>query len=309
MRTHAWLLCLPLAGLLALFGDDYHLRFVAEILITGTAVMSLDILVGQGRLVSLGHAALFGGAAYVSALLAIHAGAGLVPVLLAGIATGMLLALVMGLVATRSVDLFFLILTLVVGQMVYELAFHWRTVTGGADGLRGIPALVLHLGGEAWKPTGARFLFLLAAGLALVAYLLARSFLAAPIGRALVASREQPVRLAALGYEVRRLRLLAMLFAGGIAGAAGALYPFVNLYVGPNLVHWSMSATMIVMLVLGGVGTLHGAFVGTGLYLLVQTYLSSFTDRWQLLIGILFVLIVIFLPDGIVRPGWWRRQA
>ena len=132
-----------LGGALALFGDDYVLRFAAEILLVGTVVMSLNVLVGFAGLVSLGHAALFGTAAYCAAVVAQHWGGELLLVLPVGVACGLALAAVMALMTHRSTGLFFLVLTLVVGQMTWEVVFRWRDVTGGADGLRGFPALTL----------------------------------------------------------------------------------------------------------------------------------------------------------------------
>jgi len=294
---------------IALLGGAFHLRFLTEILLLGTAVMGLDLLVGFAGLVSLGHAALFGAAAYAAAVAALQLGGGLFVVLGAGIATALALSAVMGAAIMRSSHLFLLILTLLLGQIVWEVAFHWREVTGGADGLRGLPPLTL----GPWRLDGPRALFLLAGGLALAAYGAARSFTEAPIGRALVGAREQPLRMSALGYSIPRIRLYAMLAAGGLAGAAGSLYPFLNLYVGPQSVHWSLSATMIIMLVIGGTGSLWGAFLGSAIYLTLQTYISSYTDRWQLFVGLIFVLIVLLLPRGLAgavgRLRWPGQRA
>ncbi|UFN48304.1 branched-chain amino acid ABC transporter permease [Roseomonas sp. OT10] len=279
----------------ALLADGYQLRFLAEILILGTAVLSLDLLVGFGGLVSLGHAAVFGTAAYAAALTALALGGELPVVLAAGILTGIAMGGAMGLVIARTSSLFLLILTLLLGQIAWEVAFHWRAVAGGADGLRGLPALSL----GPWGLGDARALYLLSGGLALAGWGVARSFVVAPVGRALVGAREQPVRMAALGYDLPRLRLLAMLAAGGIAGAAGALHPFVNLYIGPQSLHWTLSATLIVMLVIGGVGSLWGAYLGCAVYLTIQTHLSSYTERWQLVVGLVFVATVLLLPEGL----------
>ncbi|WP_159993191.1 branched-chain amino acid ABC transporter permease [Roseomonas sp. 18066] len=293
-------LALPLGGLLAIamvavLAGDFQLRFLAEILIIGTAVMSLDLLIGFGGLISLGHAALFGSAAYAAAIAAQHWGASLPVMLGIGIAMGTAVAAVMGLVILRAGNLFLLILALLFGQIVWEIAFHWRDVTGGADGLRGLPTLSL----GPWALGDARSLFVLAGLLALGCLGLARSFVASPLGRALIGTREQPIRMQALGYNLFSLRFRALLVSGAMAGAAGALYPFVNLYVGPQSVHWTLSATMIIMLVIGGVGSLWGSFLGTAAYLALQTYVGAWTDRWQLCVGLLFVLTVLVMPQGL----------
>ncbi|MBR0680449.1 branched-chain amino acid ABC transporter permease [Roseomonas eburnea] len=297
MKRNIAMVALPAAAAAAaaLLADDFVLRFLAEILLFGIAVMSLDILIGFGGLMSLGHAALFGGAAYAAAIAARQWGGDVALVLGSGIATGMVLAALMGVVVLRSGHLFLLILTLLMGQMVWEVAFHWREVTGGADGLRGLPALSL----GPWTLSTARALFLLAALLAAVAFVVGRSFVAAPIGRALVGTREEPIRMAALGYSLFAVRFRALVLAGALAGAAGALFPFVNLYVGPQSVHWTQSAAMVIMLVIGGIGSLWGAFIGSAVYLGIQTYLSAYTDRWQLCVGLVFVLTVLLLPNGI----------
>jgi branched-chain amino acid transport system permease protein len=293
-----------LAAILALGGvlaDDFLLRFLAEILIFSIAVMALDIMVGLGGLVSLGHAAIFGGAAYVAAVVAQSLGADLLVVLCSGIAAGAALAALMGLVVVRTVNVFFLILTLICGQLVWELVFHARDVTGGADGLRGLPTLRIDAGMAAWPVDSARALYATVSVVAIGAFAIVRSFVASPIGRALVGSREQPLRMIALGYSISRIRFSALLVSGGIAGAAGSLYPFVNQYIGPNVVHWSTAAMMLIMLVIGGVGSLWGAFVGAAIYLGIQNYLSSYTDRWQLIVGLIFVLTVLMMPNGIAN--------
>ncbi len=293
-----------LTAAIAFAADDFLLRFLAEILLLGVAVMSLDLLIGLGGLISLGHAALFGGAAYAVAIVARQAGGDLLLMLGTGITAGTALAALMGVVVLRSGHLFLLILTLLTGQMVWEVAFHWREVTGGADGLRGLPALSL----VGWNLADARALFLIAALLAVAAFSIARSFAASPAGRALVGTREQPVRMSALGYSLFAVRFRAMLVAGAMAGAAGALLPFVNLYIGPQAVHWTQSAALVIMLVIGGIGSLWGGFIGAAVYLGIQTYLSAWTDRWQLCVGLVFVLTVLLLPNGIASGLRMIRQ-
>lgn len=297
-------MALALVALLAFGGlaDPYQLRLATEILLIGTAVMSLNLVTGQGGLVSLCHGALFGGAAYTAALLAQQIGAYLPATLATGVATGGLLALLVALVSLRSNGLFFLVITLVAGQLLWEVVFHWRAVTGGADGLRGFASA------SASRPwwTQPVWLYALSAAWACTGFLLLRRYLRQPAGIALQALRDQPLRMQALGYNAGRLRVQAFVASGMIAGGAGALYPFINLYVSPESVHWSFSASLLIMGVIGGIRTLHGAYAGAAIYLLIQTYLSSYTDRWQLLIGLLFVVTVLFMPDGVAQ-GLKRR--
>jgi len=306
-RRQALGLLLAIFGLM-IFGvlaDPYQLRLATEILLIGTAVMSLNLVTGQGGLVSLCHGALFGGAAYAAALLAQHIGASLPLVLLAGVVTGTVLACLVALCSIRLFGLFFLVATLVAGQLLWEIAFHWREVTGGADGLRGFTAT----GADRPVWTEPLWLYACAAVWACVSFMLLRRFLRQPAGIALQALRDQPLRMLALGYSARRLRIQAFAASGAVAGGAGALYPFINLYISPDSVHWSFSASLLIMGVIGGVKTLHGAFAGAAIYLLIQTYLSSYTDRWQLLIGLLFVMTVLFMPDGVAQGIRKRRPA
>lgn len=301
VRRVVMMAILALLWLAPFTGDGFMLRFGAEILLVGTAVMSLNLLIGGGGLVSLGHGAVFGAAAYAAAITANSFGAQLPVMLGVGMGTGLLLAGAMAVLTLRSAGLFFLVLTLVAGQMVWELAFRWRDLTGGADGMRGFPKLAL----GSLPLVSPLSLYLLAGAIALLGWLAARSFLRAPIGDALQGLRDQPLRLEALGYRTGRVRVAAFLVAGAIAGTAGAIYPFVNQYVGPNVVHWSMSATLIIMAVIGGVGSLYGGFLGALVYLFVQTEVSSYTDRWQLVIGLIFVATVLLMPHGIAH--WARR--
>ena len=304
--TRIWqgLALVALCAAAPLSGEGFVLRFAAEILLVGAAVMSLNLLIGVGGLVSLGHGAVFGAAAYCAAVAAQAWGANVIMVIAIGMLAGMLVSAAMALLTLRSSGLFFLVLTLVGGQMVWEVVFRWRDVTGGADGLRGFPALSL----GAMPLASPLALYGVALLLALIGWAALRSFARAPLGQALQGMRDQPLRMRALGFSQGRLRLQAFLMSGAVAGAAGAIFPFVNQYVGPNTVHWSMSATLVIMAVLGGIGTWFGGFAGAALYLLAQTQLSSYTDRWQLMIGLLFVATVIFLPHGIVPALRRKRQ-
>ncbi|MGH7077476.1 MAG: branched-chain amino acid ABC transporter permease [Acetobacteraceae bacterium] len=295
-----WGALVVIATIPLLAASDYQLRFFAQILTIGIAVLGLDLLVGFGGLISLGHAAFFAAAGYAAAFVSRYLGADLVLVLVVGIATGSFLAMLFGIAVAQTVNLFFLILTLILGQMVWEVVFHWRDVTGGADGLRGLPPLALHIGLGTAPLASGRALYLVAVVVAALAVIAARSFVDAPLGRALLGLRERPLRMSALGYSIPRLRMQGLIASGALAGAGGGLYPFINQYIGPDSAHWTMSASMVIMLIIGGVGSLYGAFVGAAIYLTIQTYLSSYTDRWQLLVGLVFVLTVLFMPKGVV---------
>ena len=309
VRAVPWVIAVLLAllplAVMPLASGAFVLRFAAEILLIGTAVMSLNVLIGFAGLVSLGHAAVFGVAAYCVAVAAQQWGADLIWVLPLGMLAGAALAALTACVTARSVGLFFLVLTLMIGQMTWEVVFRWREVTGGADGLRGFSGLSV-LGLPLSSPWALYGVALAVAG---AGWAMLRHLLGSPLGVSIQGMRDQPLRMRALGFSLTRLRLQAFAATGTVAGAAGALYPFVNQYVGPNTVHWSMSATFVIMAVLGGIHTLAGAFVGAAVYLVAQNQISSYTDRWQLLIGLLFVAIVLFVPNGLLSAVRKRRPA
>lgn len=312
LRWTAPLLSATTAALLLALGllaDAWTLRLATEILLMGTAVMSLNLVMGQAGLLSLGHGALFGGAGYASALLALHVGANPVLILACGVASGALLALAMGLISLRTSGLYFLLVTLIAGQLLWELVFHGYAVTGGADGLRGFAADAAANGWARVRP-----LYALAAVWAGLCLLALRWLMRQPLGLALQAMRDEPLRLRALGYSLARLRLTALTLSGAVAGGAGGLYPFVNRYISPESVHWSFSAALMIMGVIGGVRTLAGAFIGAAVYLLSQTLLSSWTARWQLAVGLIFVAVVLFMPQGVAGahlrwPGHGRAST
>lgn len=292
---------------LGLLADTWILRLATEILLVGCAVMSLNLVMGQGGLLSLGHGAIFGGAGYASALLALHVGANPVFILACGAACGMLLALTLGLASLRSSGLYFLLITLIAGQLLWEVVFHWYGVTGGADGLRGFAS---DAAAHGWA--GVRPLYGLAAAWAGLCLLALRALMRQPLGLAIQAMRDEPLRLRALGYGLVRVRLAVLALSGTVAGGAGALYPFINRYISPETVHWSFSAMLMIMGVIGGVRTFAGAFIGATIYLLSQTVLSSWTERWQLAVGLIFVVVVLFMPEGLAgsRLPWpWRKRA
>ncbi|MCX5591260.1 branched-chain amino acid ABC transporter permease [Alcaligenes endophyticus] len=280
-----------------ILGDGFLWRFLAEAMLIACAVMCVNVLIGHGGLVTLAQGAVFGSAAYVAAWSSQFLGANLFVMLLLGMLSGALLAALISLLSLRSSGLFFMILTLVCGQLVWEVVFRWRDVSGGADGLRGFPKL--SVGG--WEINHAAHLFVLASLLAIGAWYCLRSYLHSPAGLALTGLRDQPLRMQALGYQLWRIRLHAALLTGVVCGAAGSLYPFINQYISPTQVHWSFSATLIIMGVIGGIRSLQGAFLGALIYLFIQTYISSYTERWQLVIGLIFVATVLFMPHGLIR--------
>jgi branched-chain amino acid transport system permease protein len=299
-RVAALLAAVGLASL-PLWAPRFLLTVAAEVLIFGIAATSLNLLLGYTGLISMGHAAYFATGGYVAGLLAKHATSLFWLTVPAGMAAAAALALVVGVFALRTAAVTFLMITLAVGQMLYALAIKWRTVTGGSDGLLGIP-----------KPTGlgvamdAPRMYLVA----LLCYLLVlwflRRVLDAPFGRTLVGIRENEGRLRALGCNVQAYKLAAFVLAGGLAGLAGALFGQFNGFISPSEIHWHRSGQLMIMIIIGGVHSLLGPVLGAFVVVAIQDLVSSLlTQRWMTVMGLVFIGFVLVARGGLV--GLWHR--
>lgn len=285
---------------------EYGLGLLTEMFIFGIFAMSLDLLIGYGGLVSLGHAAFFGVGGYAVGLLARHLELTAWPGMVAGILAGALLAVVFAPVVLRASGAYFLMLTLALGQLLYGLVWLWRPITGGDDGLPGIPRPELPLlGGILWDNVAFYYFTLLWAGLAA----LSMSWLtASPFGLTLRGIRENELRLESLGYHTWLYKYAIYVIAATYAALAGTLYAYYAGYVSPHNLGWALSGEAMVMVILGGAGTLWGPALGAALVLVLKYVVSSFTERWLAILGLTFVLTVLFAPQGLaglVRPLRW----
>ncbi len=293
---------IAILALLPLWGPRYLISIAAEVFIFGIAGLSLNLLLGYTGLVSLGHAAFFAMGGYAAGLIARGLSASFWLTMPVGILAAGALALLVGIFALRTTAVTFLMITLAVGQMLYALAIKWRQVTGGSDGLVGIP-----------RPTGfgvemnATRMYWLALALCLAVFWLLRRILAAPFGRTLVGIRENEGRLRALGCNIRAYKLASFVLAGGLAGLAGVLFAHFNGFVSPSEVHWQRSGQLLIMIIIGGVDSLIGPLLGAFVVVLIQDLVSSYTMRWMTIMGLLFVGFVLVARGGLV--GLWRGLA
>ena len=288
------------------FLPSYYLGLATKMLIFALFAMSLDLLLGYTGLASLGHAAFFGVAAYTTGLLALKAGAGLWLALPAGLLAAGVTGAFFGLLALRARGSYFLMITLALAQVLWAIAFSWRSMTGGDDGLPNIPRPELPLPWSLADATPFYYFVLLAAGAA--AALLAR-IVRSPFGYALRGIRESESRMLALGYNVWRCKYLAFVLAGLFAGLAGCLYVYYNRFVGPEYLHVVRSAEVLLMVILGGAGTLGGPAIGAGVIVLLENVISAHTQRWLLVLGGVYVAVTLFAPRGLM--GWvqdYRRR-
>jgi branched-chain amino acid transport system permease protein len=299
------LAALLVLALVPIAGSSYLVSVFSEILILAIFAVSLGLLMGFPKLVSLGHAAFFGGGAYAAGIVAVRAEANLLFTLVAALVFSSLLALVIGAFALRNVGIYFLMLTLALAQMVYIAAIQWESLTGGTNGLVGIPYPEL-FGLLDFDRLSFYYLVLLSAG---GTYFLLRAVTRSPFGHILIGIGSNEPRMRAIGYDTRIYKLGAFVLAGALAGLAGALWAHHRGIVAPVDLHWSLSATALIMVIVGGTGTLVGPMLGAALVWFLEFGLSSYTDRSTMITGAVFILFVFFARGGIIglARSVWRR--
>jgi branched-chain amino acid transport system permease protein len=306
-------LFLAAAALLALLPlglPPYAMTLLTEALILGLFAMSLDLMVGYARLISFGHAAAYGFGAYACGNLLLHTSIPLpFAVLMSGILGGVV-AIGVGWVCTQATGVSFSMLTLAYAQLLYAVAFKWTSVTGASDGLAGIPRNPGPFG-VTWWSTKAGFYYLTLACLIGV-FLFCRELVRSPFGAVLRGIRENEAKTIALGYNTRRYKIAIVAISYGFAGLAGALYASFAGFANTELLFWLLSGQVLIMVIVGGTGTLIGPILGAMFFLYAQQKLSTYTDSWALFFGVIFILFVLFLPEGIwglLRSRLGRRAA
>jgi branched-chain amino acid transport system permease protein len=274
----------------------YKTSLVIEMMIFATLAMSIDILAGFAGRVSLGHGAIFGIATYVVLYYVTTAAGSPWVAMLLGVAAATAAAMVFALLAIRTSGVYFLLLTLALGMIVWGMCLRWTSVTGGENGLRGVVA-------PPWLAAQAVFYFFILIVTALMTWLMWR-FAHSPFGLALQGIRESESRMRALGYNVPLHLFIAFTISGFFAGLAGTLYAFFNSFVSPSTVALAQSVEGLLMVIVGGVGTLFGALVGAAVIITLENLVSFYTERWPMVLGLMFIVTMIFAPEGLL--GWGR---
>ncbi|MBN8441962.1 MAG: branched-chain amino acid ABC transporter permease [Thauera sp.] len=299
----AVLACVPLTG------ESFYVEVVSKMLVMAIFAMSLDLLVGFTGLVSLGHAAYFGIAAYAAALLSPkYDAASLWFLFPASVGLAALAALVIGLFVLRTKGIYFIMVTLAFAQMAY-FVFHDTPVGGGSDGIYLNVKPSAAIGG--WEPFDLgnehhQYYFILA--ILVLVYLFLARVLKSPFGRALVGIKSNEHRMQSMGYLTFRYKLGAFTLAGALGGVAGFLYAVMFGFVTPELLSWHESGNVLLMVILGGMGNLVGAAVGAFAFEGMRGVFEGWTEHWQLLMGSVIVAVVLFLPGGLSSlPGRLRR--
>jgi branched-chain amino acid transport system permease protein len=287
-----FILALAPAGL-----PPYAMTLLTEALILGLFAMSLDLMVGYTRLLSFGHAAAYGLGAYTAGNLLLHTDLPMVfAVPLAGIFSGVV-AIGVAWVCTLASGVSFSMLTLAFGQLLYAVAFKWTSVTGASDGLAGIPRNPGPFG-ITFFASKTGFYYIVLACLA-GSFLFCRSLVSSPFGAVLQGIRENEAKTRSLGYDTRRYKIAVVAIAFALGGLSGALYaPFAG-FANTELLFWLLSGQVLIMVIVGGAGTLIGPIIGAAFFMLVSNLLSSWTDSWALFFGLIFIGFVLFAPQGI----------
>ncbi len=317
MVTQKFKILMVLVALLALAiivpnSGSFVVLLTTRALCFAILAMSLDILLGFTGLASLGQAAYFGVGAYLTAVLATKFGFGLGwdfwLVVLLGMLLGAALAAFFGLFAIRATGVYFLMITLALGQCVWGLAYRWNSVTGGDNGINmnGRPAFGLDLTNEI---TFFYLVFAFFVASMAIMYVLVRS----PFGRSLEGIRERELRMQILGYNTWLHKYIAFIIAGAFGGLAGVLWAHTNGHVSPENVVLTTSVDALLMVVLGGAGTLVGAVIGSAIVFGLREYLSTLVPWWQYALGAVYVLTILYLPTGLMgipaRIRQWRGSG
>jgi len=284
-----------LVALPAIFGS-YYLGLATKMIIFGLFAMSLDLLIGYTGLASLGHAAYFGVASYATGLLALRLGWSVWWALPAGVLAAGLTAALFGLLALRARGSYFLMITLALSQVLWGVAFGWRSLTGGDDGLPEVPRPDP---GLPWSFADNTPFYYFTLVIAAISTALLLRVVGSPFGQSLRGIRESETRMLALGYDTWRYKFTAFVLAGLFAGVAGVLYVYYNRFVSPDYIHVARSAEVLLMVILGGAGSLFGPALGAAVIVLLENIVSGYTERWLMVLGVVYVLVTLFAPDGI----------
>jgi branched-chain amino acid transport system permease protein len=284
--------------------SSYQLGLLTKMLIFALFAMSLDLILGYAGLPSLGHAAYFGVGAYTVALLALYVRDNFWLDLGAALLAAALCAALFGLLALRAHGSYLLMITLALAQVVWGVAFGWRWLTGGDDGLPGVPRLAA---GLPWSLAGGLPFYYLVLAVSLLAAGALWVIVRSPFGRALVGIRESERRMEVLGYNTWLHKYVAFVLAGTFAGLAGGLFAYYNGFVSPAYLSIVFSAMALIMVILGGAGTLLGPALGSATIVVLENVVSAGTQRWLLVLGTIYVAVTLFAPSGLM--GLLRRRA
>lgn len=285
---------------LPLFSSEYVKVVAMQIFIFGVFAISYDLLLGYTGIASFGHAMFFGTGAYMTAMLMLKAGFSFWATLPFVMVSCGLIGLLVGLLTLRFATIYFTIITLALGQLFFFLITNALTYryTGGDDGLHGIPMIL----------PGKNQMYYLVLGFLLAMFFIAKRIVGSPFGTALVAIRENESRAKMIGYNVLAYRLVVLVISGVMAGLAGSMNAAVLRSVFAGFMGAGTTIEVLLMTIIGGMGSLIGPVIGAALVTVFQQYVSSYFESWLLLFGVMFVLVVLFLPRGLMNIIYSSRM-
>jgi len=297
---------IPIALAVLLFAGPqflprFYIYILSLVLVTGLLATSLNMVLGFGGVYQFHHAVFYGTGAYAFALMLMKTHLPAWVAYTAAPAAAALLSLVMGLICVRLSKLYFGMLQISLGSLVWAIVYRWYDFTGGDDGLHGIPIP------DAIASTSGAYYFTL--GVSVVCLVLMYRITHSPFGRVFQSIRDNPERSAAVGIDVRRHQLIGLVLAGAFAGVAGALFVTVEQSAFPELLFWTLSLEVLVMCLLGGWFTFWGPMLGAAIMVVLRTFVGIYTEYWTLILGIILMLLIFFLPQGVLGLVGSRAAA
>lgn len=297
---------LALATLPIWVGNPYYINVASQILLFAVFALALNVLVGYGGLVSLGHAGLFAMAGYTGALM-LDAGYGHLMANLGAIVVTLASSAVFAILSLRATGIGFLMITLALGQIVWGIAYRWASLTNGDNGVN----VTTRPSPFGINLASAEPFYFMTLVVFLIAVVTMAAFVRSPFGAALRGTRDQERRMNALGYNVWLIRFLAFVFSGFWSGVAGMLFIYYNQFISPQVSALTTSAEALLMVISGGTATILGPIVGAVIVVIMKNVVSAYIERWNLVLGLIFVAIITFMPEGLVpgsarlwRSGW-----
>ncbi|MFL6797928.1 MAG: branched-chain amino acid ABC transporter permease [Xanthobacteraceae bacterium] len=287
-------------------GNEFYVNMASQVLIYALFALSLNMMLGYGGMVSLGHAGYLGIAGY-ACILATIAGYDQLTAAVFAVLLSTAAAALFGLLSLRAPGLGFIMITLALGQIVWGIAYRANNLTGGDNGIR-YPARPMPFGIDIREAPNFYYFTLV---IFLIALFCIWRFARSPFGATLRGARDQPRRMRMLGHNVWLIQWLTFVMAGFWASIAGVLYVYYNLFLSPHAMSLQQSAEILLMAILGGASTLSGPIVGAAIITLVKNVVSSYVERWNTLLGVIFVVVIMFMPYGLV-PGCvqvWRKMV
>jgi branched-chain amino acid transport system permease protein len=282
------------------FLSAYWVGLLTQVVILGILAMSLDLLIGYTGLPSLGHAGFFGIAAYGVGILSTTYQAGVVASIAGGFVAGTALAALFGLIVSHVRDVYFLMITMALGMVLWGLSFRWIPVTGGDNGISGIPRLEALIGLPATGPVPFYYLALVVFAVCTALMIV---LVKSPFGLTLQGIREREPRMRSLGFNTWLHSYVSYVSAGAFASVAGIMWAYYNGFVSPTYLDLTASSELFLMVTLGGPATLIGPVIGAGAIVILKNVMSAYTARWLLILGMVYIATILFAPQGLWNLG------